>query len=119
MFGALTDVEEACSAAGFDDVLADLPHGMDTVLGRGGVGLSLAQAATAARPGPCAGLHAPVLLLDEPTAHLDPATEATVLRAIAERAAAGTTVVMVGHRNSVLAIADQVIVVEADHDVAV
>ena len=66
------------------------------------------------------GLHAPVLLLlDEPTAHLDLATEATVLRAIAERAAAGTTVVMVGHRNSVLAIADQVIVVEADHDVAV
>ena len=41
--GALTDVEEACSAAGFDDVLADLPRGMDTVLGRGGVGLSLGQ----------------------------------------------------------------------------
>ena len=118
LFGELADVQTACSAAGFDDVLADLPHGMDTVLGRGGVGLSLGQRQRLGLAR-VLGSHAPVLLLDEPTAHLDPAAEATALRAIAERAAAGTTVVMVGHRNSVLAIADQVIVVEADHDVAV
>ena len=45
---------------------------------------------------------APVLLLDEPTAHLDARTEDRVLRAIVERARAGATVVVVGHREPVV-----------------
>jgi ATP-binding cassette subfamily C protein CydD len=48
-------------------------------------------------------------LLDEPTAHLDAATEDRVLRAIVERARAGATVVLVGHREHVIAVGDQVI----------
>ncbi|OOK66419.1 ABC transporter family protein [Mycobacterium kansasii] len=43
LFGDLDDLESACTAAGFDTVLAELPDGLDTVLGRGGVGLSLGQ----------------------------------------------------------------------------
>ncbi len=63
------------------------------------------------------GSTAAVLLLDEPTAHLDAVTEGRVLRAIVERARAGATVVVVGHRGPVLAIGDQVIEVVADRGV--
>jgi ATP-binding cassette subfamily C protein CydD len=50
-----------------------------------------------------------VLLLDEPTAHLDALAEHRVLQAIAARAAAGATVIVVGHRAPVLAIGDRVV----------
>lgn len=112
LFGPLDDVRRACRAAGFDDVLAGLPDGMDTVLGRGGTGLSLGQRQRLGLAR-VLGSGAPVLLLDEPTAHLDEITEAAVLQAIRRRAASGATVVVVAHRASVLAIADEVVVVEA------
>jgi ATP-binding cassette subfamily C protein CydD len=107
------DIETACAAAGFDAVLAELPNGMDTMLGRAGVGLSLGQRQ---RLGLARALGSPasVLLLDEPTAHLDAHTEDRVLRAIVERARAGATVVVVGHREPVVAIGDQVLEVVSD-----
>ncbi|MDD4866792.1 MAG: ATP-binding cassette domain-containing protein, partial [Mycobacterium sp.] len=43
LLGELRDLETACVAAGFDAVLAELPDGVNTVLGRGGCGLSLGQ----------------------------------------------------------------------------
>lgn len=108
LFGPLTDLDTACRAASFDEVLADLPDGLDTTVGQGGVGLSLGQRQ---RLGLARGLGsgASVLLLDEPTAHLDAATESAVLAAIRNRAADGATVVVVGHRDAVLAIGDTVI----------
>ena len=113
LLGALDDLETACASAGFDEVLAELPDGLNTVLGRGGVGLSLGQRQ---RLGLARALGSPaaVLLLDEPTAHLDARTEERVLRAIVERARAGATVVVVGHRAPVLAIGDGVVEVVAD-----
>src|SRR6185369_17579154 len=101
LFGTLADLDGACRAAGFDEVLAVLPDGLDTVIGRGGVGLSLGQRQRlgVAR---VLGSQAPLLLLDEPTSHLDGPTEDRVLRAIARRAADGATVVVVGHRDPVL-----------------
>lgn len=118
LFGPLTDVEHACRAAGFDAVVAGLPHGLETVLGRGGVGLSLGQRQRLGLAR-ALGSRAPVLLLDEPTSHLDAATEATVLEAIAARAAAGATVVMVAHRDSAIGIADRLIDVHAERHAAV
>lgn len=112
LFGPLHDIQTACSAAGFDKVLADLPHGLDTVVGDGGVGLSLGQRQRLGLARTL-GSRAQLLLLDEPTAHLDAATESHVLQAITARAASGATVVLVGHRASVLAIADAVVTVEA------
>lgn len=50
-----------------------------------------------------------MLLLDEPTSHLDAACEARVLAAIVDRARAGATVVVVGHRDEVKAIGDHVV----------
>ncbi|MEO7078353.1 MAG: thiol reductant ABC exporter subunit CydD, partial [Rhodococcus sp. (in: high G+C Gram-positive bacteria)] len=58
---------------------------------------------------------APVLLLDEPTAHLDATHEATVLKTIRRLADEGRTVVVVGHRRSVLISADTIIEVQARH----
>jgi len=108
LFGELSDVQTACADSGFDAVLAELPDGVQSVIGRDGFGLSLGQRQ---RLGLARvfGSPAPVLLLDEPTAHLDPATEARVLDAIVRRARRGDTVVVVGHRDPLLAIADQIV----------
>lgn len=113
LLGDLDDVESACAASGFDTVLAELPDGIGTVLGRGGVGLSLGQRQRLGLAR-ALGSRAPVLLLDEPTAHLDASTEDRVLRAIVERAHAGATVVVVGHREHVVAIGDRVVEVASD-----
>ncbi|MFI1914294.1 thiol reductant ABC exporter subunit CydD [Nocardia sp. NPDC020380] len=103
----------ACAATGFDAVLAELPDGWNTLVGTGGIGLSLGQRQRLALTRTLAADRA-VLLLDEPTAHLDPDSEARVLTALVARARAGATVVIVGHRPSVLAAADCVVPVRND-----
>ena len=108
LFGPLPDLDNACRAAGFDEVLDDLPDGLETFVGRGGVGLSLGQRQRLGLAR-VLGSPAPVLLLDEPTAHLDAAMESRVLSAIVDRARAGATVLVVGHRDPVLAIGDRVV----------
>ncbi len=108
LFGPLADIDNCCRTAGFDAVLDALPDGLDTLIGRGGVGLSLGQRQRLGLTR-ALGSPAPVLLLDEPTAHLDEALEDRVLEAIAARARTGATVVVVGHRRPVVAIGDVVV----------
>jgi ATP-binding cassette subfamily C protein CydD len=108
LFGTIADLDAACHAAGFDDVLATLPDGYDTVLGRSGTGLSLGQRQRLGLAR-VLGSPAPVLLLDEPTSHLDATLETRVLDAIVARARAGATAVVVGHRAEVIAIGDHVV----------
>ncbi|WP_280264386.1 ABC transporter ATP-binding protein/permease [Nocardia wallacei] len=116
----VSDLEAACAATGFDTVLEELPGGWDTVVGTGGTGLSLGQRQRLALTRVLAADRR-VLLLDEPTAHLDDAAEATVLAALTARARAGATVVVVAHRPTVLAAADHIIEVRggsAEPDIA-
>jgi ATP-binding cassette, subfamily C, bacterial CydD len=108
LFGRLRDIDGACRTAGFDEVLATLSDGLDTVIGRGGTGLSLGQRQRLGLAR-VLGSEASVLLLDEPTSHLDPELEARVLQAVVDRARAGATVVVVGHRDAVIAIGDHVV----------
>lgn len=109
-------LRRACVATGFDEVLQQLPHGWNTVVGAGGLGLSLGQRQRLALTRLLVSSR-PVLLLDEPTAHLDDGTERTVLTSLRELAAAGRTVVVVGHRPTVLAAGDRVVDVAARQDI--
>ncbi|WP_399886608.1 thiol reductant ABC exporter subunit CydD [Streptomyces sp. BBFR51] len=100
-------VRRALRDAGALEFVDALPEGTATVLGEDGTGLSagqrqrlaLARAFLADRP---------VLLLDEPTAALDGATEAEVVTAV-RRLAEGRTVLLVVHRPALLEVADRVV----------
>ncbi|MFC9892693.1 thiol reductant ABC exporter subunit CydD [Nocardia sp. NPDC127579] len=110
--GTLDGLETACCATGFDTVLNELPDRWDTVVGAGGTGLSLGQRQRLALTRVLA-TDRPVLLLDEPTAHLDPAGEATVLSALRARARQGATVIVIAHRPTILSAADHIVTVRA------
>ena len=89
------DIEEAAKLAGVADFAASLPDGLETRIGEGGHGISGGQAQRVAIARAFLK-NAPLLLLDEPTSHLDPATEAAVLASL-RRLAVGRTVVMATH----------------------
>ncbi|MBV9782947.1 MAG: thiol reductant ABC exporter subunit CydD [Acidisphaera sp.] len=89
------DIEQATRAARLDGFAAALPNGLDTMVGEGGYGLSGGQAQRVAIARAFLK-NAPLLLLDEPTAHLDPATEAEVLDSL-RRLALGRTVILASH----------------------
>lgn len=109
-------LDAACRASGFDAVLRDHPNGWNTRVGQGGVGLSLGELQRLALTRTFVS-DAPVMVLDEPTAHLDAASEQTVLQAVRDAADRGVTVVMVGHRRSVLHAADRVVEVRSSSPV--
>ncbi len=101
------EILTAVSQAGLDPVIERLPAGLDTQVGPGGNALSGGekQRVAIAR----AFLKdSPILLLDEITSALDGITESVIGEAI-RRLAAGRTVLMVAHRPSTIAWADQVI----------
>jgi iron complex transport system ATP-binding protein len=57
-------------------------------------------------------VEAPLLLLDEPTTHLDPPHQAALARLLRRRVAAGTTIVSVLHDLSLALVADRVVLME-------
>jgi ABC-type multidrug transport system fused ATPase/permease subunit len=104
------EVRGAAGAALADEFIRALPQGYDTQLGRAGAKLSVGQKqrlqiARALLRG------APILILDEPTAALDPETEAALLRSL--RAAGRERIVLViAHRPSTVRAADQILLLE-------
>ena len=82
-------------------LLRELPRGLETPVGEGGERLSGGEAQRVALARAFLK-DAPVLVLDEPTAQLDPETEAAVVEAI-ERLRRGRTVLLVAHRLTTVA----------------
>ena len=90
------------------DWLRELPHGLHTLLGSGGVGLSAGQAQALA----CARIFlrdADVVILDEASSRLDPASEQLAHAALG-RLLEGRTGIIVAHRLSTVAFADDILV---------
>ncbi|MFT8242495.1 thiol reductant ABC exporter subunit CydD [Roseomonas sp. BN140053] len=103
-------VEAAAREARVADFLPQLPYGLDTVVGEGGWGLSGGQAQRVALAR--AFLRdRPLVLLDEPTAHLDPGTEAEVLDGL-RRLCAGRTAVIASHSPALRARFNKVLTLE-------
>ncbi|WP_127479800.1 ATP-binding cassette domain-containing protein [Nocardioides pantholopis] len=104
-------VQAAVAELGLAEWVAGLPAGLDTPLGPGGTTLSAGEEQLVA----FARLlvrDVRVVVLDEATARMDPVTESRVVRA-ADRLLAGRTGVLVAHRLSTTARADQVAVLDA------
>ena len=97
---------QALKIACADGFVAELPEGLDTLLGERGAGLSegqmqriaIARAIFSQRP---------ILLLDEATSALDESTETTLLDNL--RAMTDKTVIIVTHRPKALDITDKII----------
>ena len=92
-------IEAACRQAELHDFIQSLPSGYDTMIGENGLLLSggerqrLAIARVILK-------NAPILILDEATANLDPATEQKIMQSL-EQFMAGRTVLMISHRSPI------------------
>jgi ATP-binding cassette, subfamily B, bacterial len=110
-------VAAAVDELGLADWVAGLPHGLDTPVGQRGEGLSAGerQLVAIAR----AYLAAPdLLVLDEATSAVDPATEVRIARAL-DSLTAGRTTITIAHRLSTAEASDLVVVVDDGHVVEV
>jgi ATP-binding cassette subfamily C protein CydD len=97
---------EALAAAGLAEFVAELPDGLDTAVGERGLALSGGQTQ---RLGIARAFlkNAPILILDEPTAHVDLRAERAILASL-ERLGRDKTVVAISHRRATIAGADRV-----------
>jgi ATP-binding cassette, subfamily B, bacterial len=103
-------ISDVLETLGLADWLRELPRGLDTPLGPGGVGLSAGQAQVLA----CARIFLrdpDVVILDEASSRLDPATERLVHTALG-RLLEGRTGIIVAHRLATIAYADDILVLE-------
>ena len=111
------EVEAAARAVGAEPVIMDLAHGYDTEVGERGALLSAGQRQLVAFAR--AWLADPALLvLDEATSNLDVTTEARVQQAL-RRLRKGRTTIIIAHRLSTVAEADQIAVIEGGRVVEV
>jgi len=101
-------VVKAARIAGVHEMILRFPQGYDTKIGPGGGFLSGGQRQRIALARAVYG--DPVLVvLDEPNSNLDEVGEAALVKAVLELKAAGSTVVVISHRHSVLSVMDKLL----------
>ncbi len=95
------------------DFISALPDGYDTVIGEGGASLSGGekQRISIAR---AIMKDAPIIILDEATANVDPENERELMNAVAELTKE-KTVIMIAHRLKTVRNADQIVVIDRGH----
>ena len=101
---------EVLATLGLHALFAQLPRGLDTLLGSAGLGLSAGQAQLLA----CARVflrNPGLIILDEASSRLDPATEALLEQAI-DRLLAGRTAIIIAHRLATVRRADAIAVLD-------
>ncbi|WP_425623151.1 ABC transporter ATP-binding protein [Brevibacillus borstelensis] len=109
---SMDEIWEAARRARLDDVIRNLPEGMDTVIGERGVKLSGGQKQRLA----IARMflkNPPILILDEATSALDTETELAIQQSLSELSQGRTTLV-VAHRLTTIKNADRIVVVNED-----
>ncbi len=102
------EIEAAARIACADGFIAELPEGLDTMLGEGGRGLSEGQMQRLA-VARAVLTDAPVLLLDEATSALDEATEEKLLSNI--RAMKNRTCIIISHKKAAFAVCEKELVI--------
>ena len=102
------ELEAAAALCGFTEVLDSLAEGWDAPIGQDGAGLSVGQRQRFALTRALLA-RTPIVILDEPTAHLDAVSEEIVLKAIEALRKKGRTVIAIAHRQALIDAADQVI----------
>jgi ATP-binding cassette subfamily B protein len=105
-----TDISRAMAAAGLEKFAAGLPDGLRTIVGERGLALSAGERQRLAVARALAADPA-VLVLDEPSAALDPASERDVVQGL-RAAMRGRTVVVITHRLDVVRAADCVVMLD-------
>jgi len=102
------EIIEAAKMANAHEFIARMPHGYDTLVGERGFTLSGGQRQ---RLGIARAVvrNSPILILDEPTAALDPEAEMIVMEAL-ENLMEGRTVITIAHRLSTICDADKIFV---------
>ena len=106
------ELEAAATLCGFTEVLDTLPKRWDTQIGQDGAGLSVGQRQRFALTRALLA-RTPIVILDEPTAHLDAVSEEIVLKAMEALRKKGRTVIAIAHRQALIDAADQVISVHS------
>ena len=104
------EVEAAAKAAGCDAFIRSLEKGYETNVGGGGAHLSGGERQRIAIARAMLK-DAPIVILDEATAYIDPENEAVIQKAIA-KLVRGKTVIVIAHRLSTIKDADKIVVVK-------
>jgi ATP-binding cassette subfamily B protein len=104
-----SQIEAALKAAAIDDFIAELPEGLNTVIGERGIGLSggqkqrLALARALVKKGA-------ILILDDATSNLDLETEYQIQKALEQQT--GVTKFIIAHRISAVKNADEILIID-------